>query len=319
MSIKWDNVNRDATEVLALASRPMNTFPFYLSFPRTGLLSALLLTLSPNITVAANSNWREALSFHASFDEGTDADFARGDRRLYHATAMNKRAEATSGLPAVSPVERVPGQGKFGAALRFKEKSPVTVFYQVATNFAYRPGNWSGAVSFWLRTDPAGELAIGYCDPVQITPRAWNDAAFFVEFEKRTNSIPFRLGVYPDLKVWNPDNRKWENMSAAEKPLLTIEKPPFAGARWTHVVFTFENFNTGRPDGIARLYLDGQPQGGIPARAQTFTWEPSAAHVMMGLGYVGMFDELSLFDRALTADEVAVLYRLPDGVRAKLK
>ena len=46
-----------------------------------------------------------------------------------------------------------------------------------------------------------GQLEPGFCDPVQITPRAWNDAAFFVEFEKRPESIPFRLGVYADLGV----------------------------------------------------------------------------------------------------------------------
>jgi hypothetical protein len=262
---------------------------------------------------------RGALSLYASFDHGPTADFARGDRRLYHAPAMNQRSNATVGLPAGSPVQLDPGQGKFGGALRFTKKSDTTVFYQTLKNLPYRPTDWAGTVSFWLRTDPATDLAPGYCDPVQITSKAWNDAAFFVEFEKRKEDIPFRLGVYADLKVWNPRNLKWEAIPAAEKPLHTVAHPPFAGDRWTHVVFTFDRFNTGLQDGTARLYLDGKLEGSIPTRTQTFTWTPENAHVMLGLGYVGRFDELALFDRALTADEVRQLNTLETGVRALLK
>ncbi len=290
------------------------------SFAPSPTLAALAFLLVAGMTSpAAEPSWRAALTFHASFDDGTDADFAKGDRRLYHAPTMSKRAEARVGLPAESTVKRVPGQGKFGAALQFQRKSEATAYYQVADNFAYRTNAWGGTVSFWLSTDPAGDLAPGYCDPLQITPRAWNDAAFFVEFEKRPGSIPFRLGAYPDFKIWNPENRKWETMSASEKPLLTVDQPPFGRERWTHVVFTFEHYNTRRPDGVTRLYLNGRLQQSISAREQTFTWDPAKAHVMLGLSYVGLFDELSLFDRALSAEEIASLHQLPKGVRGLLK
>jgi hypothetical protein len=49
---------------------------------------------------------------------------------------------------------------------------------------------------------------------VQITPRAWNRAAFFRRVEKRADSIPFRLGVCADLDVWNPAKRKFEEIPA---------------------------------------------------------------------------------------------------------
>lgn len=278
-----------------------------------------ILLLAGVTSRAAEPSWRAALTFHASFDDGTDADYAKGDRRLYHAPAMSKRAEATVGLPAESTVKRVSGQGRFGAGLQFQKKSDATAFFQVADNFAYRTNRWGGTVSFWLSTDPAGDLAPGYCDPLQITPRAWNDGAFFVEFEKRPGSIPFRLGAYPDFKIWNPENRKWESMSAAEKPLLTVEQPPFGRDRWTHVVVTFDHYNTRRADGVTRLYLNGQLQQTISAREQTFTWDPAKAHVMLGLSYVGLFDELSLFDRALSGEEIAALHQLPKGVRGLLR
>ena len=140
----------------------------------------------------------------------------------------------------------------------------------------YAASDWSGTVSFWLRVDPRSELEPGFCDPVQITPRAWNDAAFFVEFEKRPESIPFRLGVYANLDVWNPTKRKFEEIPASERPLVTVTDPPFAGNKWTHVVFTFERFNTGKPDGVARLYLDGEPRGVLAAAAADLHVGPGA-------------------------------------------
>jgi hypothetical protein len=36
--------------------------------------------------------------------------------------------------------------------------------------------------------------------------------------------------------------------------------------------------------------------------------------MMLGLGYTGWMDDLAVFDRALTADEVRALNRLPRGV-----
>ena len=267
---------------------------------------------------ADQSSLGTALTFHASFDGGTEAEFALGDAKLYHAPAMNKRANAVPGLPT-NGITTAKSQGRFGDALSFTDKASDIVFFHAAKNVAYRETNWSGTVSFWLSTDPGGELKPGFCDPIQITPRAWNDAAFFVEFEKRPAGIPFRLGAYADFKVWNPANRKWEEIPMADKPLLTVEQPPFSKGKWTHVAFTFEHFNSGAADGVARLYLDGKPRGTISSRTQTFTWDMDKSAVMLSLSYVGLFDELSLFNRALAPEEIARLHALPNGVKSLLK
>jgi hypothetical protein len=37
--------------------------------------------------------------------------------------------------------------------------------------------------------------------------------------------------------------------------------------------------------------------------------------IMLGLGYIGLWDELAVFNRALTPAEVAHLHRLKNGVR----
>lgn len=257
---------------------------------------------------------REALTFHASFDNRLDADFAAGDPTLYSAPSMKHPRVGTPGLPDGGSIAHAPGDGRFGDALRFRRKSAEMVFFKAEKNLAYAKDDWSGTVSFWLKTDPETELAPGYCDPIQITPREWNDAAFFVEFEKRTNNIPFRLGAYADFKVWNPQNRDWNSIPFEQKPLVAVEKPPFGGDRWTHVVFTFERFNTGRPDGVAKLYLNGSLRGILSLREQTFTWDPSQTLVMLGLNYVGLWDELAIFNRALAEAEVRTLFNLPHGV-----
>ena len=262
---------------------------------------------------------RAAVTFHASFDGTLHAMHAAGDRSLYWAPSLKERQNATAGLPPTGETLHAMGAGRFGDALRFTRRRAPVVFFRAARNIPYAASDWSGTVSFWLQVDPQADLEPGFCDPVQITPRAWNDAAFFVEFEKRPDSIPFRLGVYADLDVWNPAKRKFEEIPTSERPLLTVADPPFAGRKWTHVAFTFERFNTGRADGVAHLYLDGQPRGMLAGRQQTFTWDPEQAVIGLGLNYIGSLDELSVFNRALTPDEVWAVYRLDSGVSALIR
>jgi hypothetical protein len=287
----------------------------YLVGVRVFLLTTLAI-LSGCATSRSQSagNLKQALTFHASFDGGLDADFAAGDPLIRHGPSIGKQAEAKPGLPKTGEVQLVKDSGRFGHGLRFtKKKSPIP-FFRAAKNVPYKTNDWSGTVSFWLSTDPAGELEPGFCDPIQVTPRAWNDACFFVEFEKRTNDIPFRLGVYPDIKVWNPSNKKWADITAAEKPLVAAPTTPFARGKWTHIVFTWEHFNTGRDNGIAQLYLDGAPAATITPRQQTFTWDEDKCLIALGLSYIGLWDELAIFNRALTAGEVQQLHELKNGV-----
>lgn len=256
---------------------------------------------------------RDALTFHASFDGRIDADVATGDPRLYWTPSMKQHHQAVPGLPGSGEVTHVADAGRHGGALRFTARKSPVVFFRGARNVAYAASEWAGTVSFWLQTDPVRDLEPGFCDPVQITPRAWNDAAFFVEFEKRADSIPFRLGTYADLAVWNPHQRRFADIPQGERPLITVDNPPFASGRWTHVLFTFEHFNTGRTDGVVRLYLDGTLGGTLTGRQQTFTWDLSDTTIALGLGYIGLIDDLAIFSRALDQDEIRALHIAPDG------
>ncbi len=242
--------------------------------------------------------------FEASFDLGVDADVADGDGKLYTAESTN-RSQPKAGLQT-DAVEHITAGGLRGGALKFKKKVSEVLFYS-GDHLGYRKQNWQGTLSVWLKLDPDQDLEPGFCDPIQVTERAWNDASFFVDFDKE---LPrdFRLGVFPDYQSWNPDDIAWDNIPAAERPMVTVKSPPFTSDRWTHVCFTWEEVNSDdNGDAEAALYLNGQLQGTRQAPVR-MTWDPQQVALMIGVNYVGLLDELKVFDQALSAEQVRKLY-----------
>ena len=51
----------------------------------------------------------------------------------------------------------------------------------------------------------------------------------------------------------------------------------------------------------------------------SFTWDPSKTLVAIGASYIGLVAELSIFDRALSPDEIIALNQLPAGVPGLLR
>lgn len=265
-------------------------------------------------TPQTSSRLASALVFHAPFDGTADAALGGGDRRIQTGPSWSAPRITAPGLPPEGTVIVAPDAGRFGDALRFEKKIDQVVGYRVPGNFPYRTNRWSGTVSFWLRVTPDEDIEPGYSDVIQVTSKSWDDASFFVEFTKDEKPREMRLGVYADKSVWNPNSRDWGKIPIEEKPLARVLRPPFRRDRWNHVVFTWENFNTGQPDGICQLYLDGVPAGSISAREQTFHWDPSQSVMMLGLAYTGWMDDLGVFDRALSPAEVLTLHGLPGGI-----
>jgi hypothetical protein len=171
-------------------------------------------------------------------------------------------------------------------------------------------------VSFWLSLDPDKDLAPGFSDPLQITARSWNDAALFVDFTRDDTPRHFRFAAFADLNVWNPSSLDWEEVAVDQRPMIDLADPPFSSGDWTHVAMTFDRFNTDLEDGELTAYLNGVQVGTLSDREQTFTWEIEDAIIALGINYVGRFDDLAVFNRALTASEVAALYRLEGGIAA---
>jgi hypothetical protein len=276
------------------------------------LVAGCLFGLQAHAADPVESSLAGALIFHASFDGTYDANVPRGDGQIYTAATM-ARDEVRAGNHRTD-VSIAKGAGRHGDALRFTDTSDQVLFYK-ADAMAYRKEKWEGTVSFWMRLNPDKDLKPGYCDPIQITERAWNDGAFFVDFDK---DLPrdFRLGVFSDLAKWNPQSTPWEEVPVSERPMVTVKRPPFASDAWTHVAFAFRNVNaTGDAQGSASLYLNGELQGSVE-RPLVFSWEVEKAAIMIGILYIGDFDDLAIFNRALTADEIRYLRDLPQGVRS---
>jgi len=244
---------------------------------------------------------KDALTFHATFDGTTDARVARGDKRLFIAQNYKDQVNAQPGLSGTG-VELAPKDGKKGGGLRFIGKNTRAVFYKADKNVAFDGKGWTGTISFWLNLDPEKDLEPGFCDPIQVTDKAYNDSAIWVDFTKDEKPRHFRLGVFGALKAWNPQNLPADKFPAFNERLVVVKQTPFARGKWTHVVITHSGLGGGK--GTAQLYLDGKLQGATPTIAEAFDWDLSKGAIRLGVNYVGLMDEVAIFNRVLTAKEI---------------
>lgn len=264
---------------------------------------------------ALRDSLKATLGFLASFDRGVDADYAHGDPLIYSAPAYNKLGAAAPGITNPDVVI-AKGRGRYGDALEFRKKNTGAVFYRASVNTSYRARNWSGTVSFWLSVNPDADLD-GYTDPIQLTDKGYNNAAIWVDFT-RDKPRNFRLGVFGDSAVWSKANVAPNDDPFFNQRTVVVTQPPFARGQWTHVAIAFAGIGTDS-GGTAKLYLNGKPVGTATGIKEPFTWEPFLATVRLGVNYTGLFDELSMYSRALTDAEIDALYRLDGGVATLMK
>lgn len=254
----------------------------------------------PRVDVA---KLRQALHFHAPFDGTADARLSTAGGKIMTADSP-ERKQISPGIRAAG-VSIAQGKGKFGDCLRFTEKTDQVLMF-AGSEMHYAAEDWSGTVSLWLRLNPDQDLPPGFCDPLQITDKAWNDAAFFVDFDK---DLPraFRLGAFSNLSHWNPNNISWDDWPIEKRPMVTVQTPPFSRDAWTHVAFTFERINpvAGESSRVT-LFLNGKAMGTLQQPMQ-FSWDVEKAAIMLGIYYVGDLDDLMIFNRALSPEEVAYL------------
>ena len=261
--------------------------------------------------VDTTAGLRDALLFHAGFDDGWDAGFASGDARLHTAPSYKELDKAMPGI-GNPDVEIASDAGVFQDALRFNAKNQHAIFYRAENNVAYSESGWSGTISFWLSLDPASDLEPGFCDPIQITDAAYNDAAIWVDFTPE-NPRQFRLGVFGDLNAWNPENTPQDENPDFTNRVVVVDPQPFSRGEWTHVVITHDSLGSAQ-GGAASLYLDGRLQEARTGISEPFTWDVTEAAIRLGVNYVGLFDELAIFDRPLTETEIQTLAELESGV-----
>ena len=93
--------------------------------------------------------------------------------------------------------------------------------------------------------------------------------------------------------------------------MVRVPKVGFKVGAWHHIVLSWSNFDTGKKDALATLYVDGKKIGDVKDRAIAMDWDIEKAGVYTAVGYCGLLDEMALFNRALTMDEVAALHKTP--------
>ena len=253
----------------------------------------------------------EALTFYAPFDGTPDALKALGDPKIYSTENRPLIDSAVTGLSKTPAVQLISGKGLYGDALQFNKKTRNIPFFKSENNMYYDSANWKGTISFWLQLDPSVDLEPGYCDPIQITDVSYNDASIWVDF---TNENPrdFRLGVIGDLDTWDPTGIGPNDNPEFDRRLVVVDDPPFSREGWTHVVITFEGLSSG--NGTASLFVNGELQGTLTGLKDPFNWDLERSNIHLGLSYVGLMDELALFNRPLSAEEVKELNSLSGGL-----
>ena len=166
-----------------------------------------------------------------------------------------------------------------------------------------------------MNLDPSTDLEPGYTDPLQITDEDYNDAAIWIDFTDK-NPRDLRLGTFGDLTSWNPDNMGSDGNPEFERRLIRAKNPPFKKGEWTHIVFTFSGLGSG--DGQSSLYLNGKNIGSLANIKDPFSWDLDQSKIFVGLNFVGLMDEISIYNKPLNENEVIELYQLKEGVKSLL-
>lgn len=275
-----------------------------------GVLFLQLVSCQSN----SSSEFKNALTFYVSFDNGTKADYALGDHKIYTANSRNNLDENQVGMN-INDHQIVKGKGQFGDAFKFGKKSDKVIFYKSKDNIAYNPQNWSGTISFWLSLDPSTDLEPVYNDPIQITDTRYNDASIWVDFTDK-NPRDFRLGLIGDKDAWTLDTLNSSPKEEFDKRLVTVKSAPFAKDHWTHVLITYDSLGTTQSLGC--LYLNGEKMGAVSGIDDPFTWDLEQSKIFLGLSFTGLMDELSIFNKPLTDDQAKELYQLKGGVKSIL-
>ena len=255
-------------------------------------------------------SWLEAITLYASFDEHMDADYAEGDPLFYMAPSWDALSNIER-VKADNPyVTRIPTGGKYGGALSFDSNWNPVLFFKGAENVAYRDADWSGSFSFWLRVNPDEDLREGYSDPLIVTDENWDNGSFYVDFTEEDRPRHFRFALFSDYAVWNPELKAWDEIKPVDRPMIDVEHHPFGNGEWAHVALVFENVNVEGASSLLRGYLNGEQVGEYEVYPARITWDVHRTMLALGRHYKGQFDELAVFNRALTPEEVGQIASL---------
>jgi len=273
----------------------------------------LVAAILPIVAAEENrmpTNLQKAATFYASFDAAVRADFGGGE--LSPATRFNHETEVGKFVFQPGIDEKVfriaAGKGIHGGALEPTDVLPRNgrIFFPAKGNIAFQKGGWGGAVSFWLNTDPDKLLKTKFCDPIQITEKGANNGGLWFDFND-ASPRDARMGVFPAVPA-GEEGIKEDDPNA---PLILVKAVGFKSGEWHHIVLNWQNFDTGKSDARAELWIDGKLIGHIQDRAIAMDWNLDKTGIYVAVNYLGLLDELALFGRSLSEAEIKSLFGEP--------
>ena len=247
--------------------------------------------------------------FYASFDKTLQADVSRGAsglRTRYDDPDAKGQYIFKDGFPANA--FRQSKHGVAGGALEAVNVLPKRgrIFYPAESNLAFDPNGWSGAVSFWLQTNPDSMLRTRYCDPVQITHKGAHNGGLWIDFPN-TKPRSLRLGAFRGLKA----GEKAVKESDPAAPLIRVPQIGFKETEWHHILMTWDKLDSGKSDARTLLYIDGKVAGELADREIAMNWDMQQTGIYVAVALIGRMDELAIFNRMLKSAEARQLHAAP--------
>jgi hypothetical protein len=282
-----------------------------------GFVLAICITGLGVCDAGEKTSLEKAVALYASFDEHVSADLGGGELGLF--TRFNhpkEKGKYTFEKGFSKEVFRIAkGKGIHGGALEVVDVLPNNgrIYFQAKGNIAFKKGGWGGAVSTWIKTDPDKLLKTPFCDPVQITQKGANNGGIWYDFNSK-KPRDLRMGAFPAVA----EGTKGIGEDDPNAPMVRVPGVGFKQTDWHHVLINWENFDTGKADAAATLYIDGKRIGAVKDQPITMDWDLDKAGIYIAVNYLGLLDEFAVFNRPLTAEEVTRLHKEP-GVLATLK
>lgn len=281
---------------------------------RFGLSLALLGVVLGARAEVEDVPLRKAIALYASFDEAVKGDFGGGDLTLWTRSTVNAEKKEYAFEKGFDAKAFTIGKGIAGGCLSAGDLPAKNgrIYFPAKGNLAYKKDGWGGAVSMWINTDPNTLFKLKFCDPVQITHKGANDGGIWFDFND-AKPRDLRMGVFPAI----PPGQKGIKEEDPKAPMVRVKGIGFKQGDWHHVVLNWSNFDTGKPDALASLYIDGKKIGDVKGEAIGMAWDIDKTGIYVAVGYTGLLDEFAVFNRTLSADEVAALHKEP-GLVGKL-
>lgn len=279
------------------------------SLPGAMMLVTVLACVSP-AAEADEGDLQKAVTFYASFDDEVKGDAGKGNlslnTRFNHETEKGKFVVEKGFDSKAFRIAR--NKGIAGGALEATDVLPRNgrVFFPAKGNIAFRKGGWGGSLSVWINTDPDTLLKTKFCDPIQITEKGANNGGIWFDFND-AKPRDMRMGTFPAVA----EGQKPIAESDPKAPMVRVPKVGFKSGDWHHIVLTWKNFDTGKPNAHSALYIDGKLIGEQKDYEVAMSWDVEKAGIYTAINYIGLLDELALFDRPLTAAEIEQLRKEP--------